>query len=334
MIGQGQQTFIIAELGYNFRTPEEALASVDAAADCGVDALKIQTFKAETITTQTVDFPEEAGGVNQFDEFKQYEISEVVHRQIFDRCRERSLIPFSTPSHPDDVDLLERLGSPIYKVGSDDLTNLPFLDYVGRQGRPVIFSSGMATLGEVDKAIHVLHEAGNRDLILLQCVSNYPIKDVSQLDLNVIRTYRRVFPVHVGLSDHTQSFVAAIAAVALGACVVEKHFTLDKALPVPDAFFSADPQEMKHLVDALREVEQMLGAGYKTPSASEKGMRTETRKSIIALRDLPEGHQIGDSDVIIKRPGNGIEPALLQVVIGRTTRTAIPADTPIEWSMV
>jgi N-acetylneuraminate synthase len=333
-IGRGHPTFIIAELGYNFRTLDEALSSVDAAAECGADALKVQTFTAETITTQSVDFPEEAGGVNQFDEFKEYEISEDDHRAIFERCRDRNLIPFSTPSYQDDVALLERLEVPIHKLGSDDLTNLPFLEYVAEVGKPIIFSSGMATLGEVDRAIQVFHNAGNRDLILLQCVSNYPIEDVSQLDLNVIRTYGQAFPVLVGLSDHTQSNVAAIAAVALGASVVEKHFVLDKQMPVPDAFFSADPAEMKALVEAVRETEQMLGAGHKVPSQSEKDMRVETRKSVIARRYLPKDHTITPDDVIVKRPGHGIDPSLLSIVVGRKTRVAIPVDTPIEWPMV
>ena len=202
-IGDRDAGFIIAELGYNFNSLDEALRSVDAAAEVGVDAIKIQTFRAETVATRNVDFPAEAGGVNQYEEFKRYEIDEATHREIFKRARERGLIPFSTPSHPDDVELLERVGIELYKIGSDDLTNLPFLHYVAAKGRPIIFSSGMATLAEVDHAIRTFHAAGNRQLVLLHCISNYPIEDPSVANLRVIESFRKTFPVLVGYSDHT-----------------------------------------------------------------------------------------------------------------------------------
>lgn len=334
VIGQDRPPFVIAELGYNFNTLNEALRSVDAAAAAGVDAIKLQTFRADTIVTRSVDFPAEAGGVNQWDEFCRYEIDEATHRAIFAHARDRGLIPFSTPSHPDDVDLLERVGVAIYKVGSDDLTNLPFLRYVAATGKPVIFSSGMATLGEVDEAIRVMHEAGNRQLVLLQCVSNYPVKDPSLLNLRVIETYRRAFPVLVGYSDHSMTLTAAVAAVALGAVVVERHFALDKTLPVPDAFFSADPAEMAALVAAVRETHAMLGAGHKAPVVTERAMRAETRKSVVARRRIPKGTVITSVDLIIKRPGTGIPPRDVERVIGRTAARDIEADEVITWDVV
>jgi sialic acid synthase SpsE len=333
-IGAGHPTFIIAELGYNFLTTDEALASVDAAAECGVDAIKVQTFRAETVTARNVDFPDEAGGENQFEEFKRYEISEEVHQIICGRAAERGLIFCSTPSYRDDVDLLERLQVPVHKVGSDDLTNLPFIDYVGRTGKPIIFSSGMGTLGEVDEAIRTYQAARNDQLVLLQCVSNYPLEDPSLLNLRVLQTYAQAFPVHVGLSDHSITNTSAVAAVALGARVVEKHFTLNKKMAVPDAFFSADPNELKALVLAVREVEQLLGDGFKAPVASEWEMRSATRKSLISRRTLPIGHCITEHDVIIKRPGYGIAPSLLPVLLGREVRVEIPEDTPITWEVV
>lgn len=333
-IGIGHPVFVIAELGYNFNTMEEALASVDAAAECGVDAIKVQTFKAETITTRGIDFPAEAGGVNQFDEFKQYEISEDAHQAIFERSWERGIVPFSTPSYTDDVDLLERLCVQVHKVGSDDLTNVPFIDYVARTGKPVIFSSGMGTLAEVDEAVNAYRAAGNSRLVLLQCVSNYPVTDASQLNLRVLETFARAFPVHVGFSDHSEGNTAAIAAVALGARVVEKHFALGKKMPVPDSFFSADPSEMSALVKAIRETEQMLGDGHKAPTKTEMEMRSDTRKSIIARRALPTGHKITEGDVIIKRPGHGVPPSMLDQVLGRETRAEISADTPITWDLI
>ena len=333
-IGDSEPVFIIAELGYNFTSENEAVESVEAAADCGVDAIKVQTFRAETVTSRGIDFPVEAGGGNQFDEFKQYEISKNVHQIIFEKAHKKGLIAFSTPSHTDDVALLECLKVPVYKIGSDDLGNHPFMEFVGNKGKPVIFSSGMGTLAEVDEAIQALHRSGNQDIVLLQCVSNYPVVDVSQLNLRILQSYRQIFPVHVGLSDHTVGLTAAVASVALGATVIEKHFTLDKNLPVPDAFFSADPQEMKSLVKAVRETELMLGDGYKKPASGEDQMRVFARKSVIARRPIKAGKRIVDLDLIIKRPGTGIEPKFLACIVGKTARKEIKEETPMEWDMI
>lgn len=334
VIGDERPPFVIAELGYNFTSLDEALRSVDAAAAAGVDAIKIQTFRAETLTTRAAEFPAEAGGTNQYEEFKRYEIDETTHQRIFQRARERGVVPLSTPSHYDDVELLERIGVELYKIGSDDLTNLPFLRYVASKGRPVICSSGMATLAEVDEAIRTMRETGNEQLILLQCVSNYPIKDSALLNLSVIETYRRVFPVLVGYSDHSTTLTAAVVAVALGAVVIERHFTLDKGLAVPDAFFSADPPEMAALVRAVREAYAMLGSGYKAPTPTETMMRREARKGLVARRRILRGRTISPQDVIIKRPGTGILPRDYEWVIGRAARRDIEADEAITWDMI
>lgn len=333
-VGEKHPVFIVAELGYNFNSLEEALRSVDAAAETGVDAIKVQTFRAETITTRDVDFPAEAGAVNQYEEFKRYEISEEFHESIFARVRELGLVPFSTPSYIDDVELLERVGVDCYKIGSDDLTNLPFLDYVARKGKPIIFSSGMATLTEVDKAIRTFQDAGNRQLVLLHCVSNYPIQDYSTVNLRVIETYRKSFPVLIGYSDHTTSLTAAVGATAFGAVIIERHFALDKNLEVPDAFFSADPPEMTALVQVIREMESMLGDGFKRPALTEIRMRTDTRKSLVANRGIPKGKPISAEDVIIKRPGTGIQPYNYEIVMGRLAKRDIQVDEVITWDMV
>ena len=334
LVGDGQPVFIIAELGYNFNTLEEALASVDAASEAGCDAIKIQTFRADTLVTKDVDFPAEAGGVNQYQEFKRYEISEEVHAAFFERARKRGLIPFSTPSHPDDADLLEKVGVQLYKIGSDDLTNLPLLRHVAGKGRPIVFSSGMATLAEIDEAIQTMKEAGNPALILLQCVSNYPIKDLRHVNVRAIETLRRAFDIPVGLSDHTTTHSAAAAAVALGASVIERHFALSKDLDVPDAFFSADPQEMRELVRTIRDVEVMLGDGVKRPTAAELQMREDTRKSIVARTRLEAGQTVRPENLIVKRPGWGIPPRDWDRVVGRKVVRAVQSDEVITWDMV
>jgi len=333
-VGDGEPVFVIAELGYNFNTLDEALRSVAAAAEAGADAVKIQTFRAETITTRSVAFPPEAGGVNQYDEFKQYEISEDVHAAIFARAREAGLTAFSTPSHPADVELLERLDVPAYKIGSDDLTNLPLLTCVAKTGKPIIFSSGMATIGEIDEAVRTFRASGNDQLILLHCVSNYPVRDPSVMNLRVIESFRKLFPVVVGFSDHTTTATAATAAVALGARVVERHFVLDKSLPVPDAFFSADPAEFASLVRTVREVEAMLGDGVKRPSVTELQMRRDTRKSLIAAHGIRAGQRLTEADLIVKRPSVGIAPRDLPLVVGRMAKRDIEADEPVTWDLV
>jgi N,N'-diacetyllegionaminate synthase len=334
LVGPGQPVFVIAEIGYNFNTIEEAKSSIDAALDCKADAVKFQTFRAATVTSRYVDFPEEAGSTNQYEEFERYEMSEAMHKELFDHARSRGLIVFSTPAYYDDVDLLDRLDSDALKIGSDDLTNLPFLQYVAQRGRPVIFSTGMATTSEVAQAFDVLSAAGNDRIIVLYCVSNYPIKDISVLDLNVIPTYARSLGIPVGFSDHTTTMSASLAAVALGASVIERHFTLDKNLNAPDASFSSDPSEMKALVQAIRELETALGDGIKRPAATEWTMRSETRKSVIARKTIAQGEIISEDMIIVKRPGNGIPPSQAHLVIGRRAKTAIAEDHVVTWDHI
>lgn len=334
IIGTGHAVFIVAEVGYNFNTVEEAKASIDAAIECRVDAVKFQTFRAETVASRNVDFPAEAGGTNQFEEFLRYELSEKAHVELFDYAHKRGILAFSTPSYFDDVDLLERLEVPAYKIGSDDLTNLPFIQYVAKLGKPVILSTGMGTLAEVDEAVRAIRGAGNDQIIILHCVSNYPVRDLSIVNLNAIRTLRQAFAVLVGFSDHTTTLSASLGAVALGASVIERHFTLDKHLEVPDAFFSADPAEMKTLVSSIRELEQALGDGIKCPAPTEEDMRLKTRKSTIARADIQPGELITADKVIVKRPGTGVAPSLLYHLLGRRAKQAIQKDEVITWEML
>lgn len=332
-IGAGR-TFVIAELGYNFNTLEEAEASIRAAAAAGADALKFQTFRAETITSRKTFFPSEAGEANQFEEFKQYELSPDNHRRLFALCREVGLLPFSTPSYYDDVDLLEELDVALYKVGSDDLTNLPFLDYVARKGKPMIISTGMSYLGEVDAAVRTIHAAGNQDLVVLHCTSNYPFTELAHANLRAVQTMRDALKVLTGYSDHSREDFTSVVAVALGACVVEKHYTLSRDIPAPDCAFSYEPQDIQRLVSTLRQVEAGLGDGIKRPTPTELHMRQETRKSLIATRDIPAGSVIRAEDVMIKRPGTGVEPRHRDLVVGRTARRDIAADDPVTWDAV
>jgi len=330
-IGPGKPCFVIAELGYNFVDEREMLAAVDAAAEAGCDSIKLQTFRADTVVARGFDFPAEAGGNDQWDEFKRYEISEDLHRSFFARARAKGLVPLSTPSHPDDLALLERVGSTIYKIGSDDLTNLPFLELVARTGKPLIFSTGMAAYEEVEAALKTVRAAGNDAVVVLQCTSNYPIKDPRLVNARVIPAYREKLGVLSGYSDHTISLVTPIVAAALGACVYERHFTLRKDNGTPDAPFSADPPEMKAIVAAIREAEAMLGDGVKKPTPTESRMRAYTRKGAIAARDLAVGETLKAGDFSVKRPALGIAPADAARAVGRRLKTAVRRDQPLAW---
>lgn len=333
-IGPGCPVFIIAEIGYNFNTMDEAFQTVDAAADCGVDAVKFQTFRAETIVCRDVEFPSEAGGGNQFDEFKEYELSAENHKLLFDYARSKGLIPFSTPSHSSDLPLLEELGMEIYKVGSDDLTNIPFQQAVAKLGKPVVISTGMSWLHEVAKTATAIREIGNDQLMILHCLSNYPIKDLEEVNLNVLKTLSESLGLVVGYSDHTTTLSAPIAAVALGACIYERHFTINKKLSVPDAALSADPAEMKMIVNMIRETEMMLGDGLKKPAKSEVDMRRDTRKSLVSAESLKKGDVLKEENTIIKRPGHGIEPRHCSIAYGMRVNRDVDKDVNITWEML
>jgi N-acetylneuraminate synthase len=253
---------------------------------------------------------------------------------LFRHARSQGLVPFSTPSHASDLPLLERQGASIYKVGSDDLTNIPFQVEVARLGKPVILSSGMAYLSEVAQTVEAILATGNQQIVLLHCLSNYPIRDLTELNLRALRTLADGLGILVGYSDHTTTLSAPVAAVTLGACVYERHFTIDKKLPAPDAALSADPAEMTQIVRMIRETEAMLGDGVKRPASSEREMRRDTRKSLATVRPIPAGEALSTDNVTIKRPGHGIDPRAVETALGRTARKDIPADTTITWEMI
>lgn len=324
--------YIVAEIGGNFTTAEAAIRLIDAAAACGVDAVKLQTYRADTVTSRVAMFDmENTGAVSQYDLFKAYEIDEALHRTVFDHARACELDWFSTPSHPTDVDLLERLGVGAYKIGSDDATNLPFLRHVARTGKPMMLSTGMCTLAEVRAAVDAVCTAGNERLLLLHAITSYPTHP-EHVNLRALDTLSREFPrLAVGYSDHTIGPVACLCAAAMGARILEKHFTYDKRADGPDHALSADPEEMRWLVDAVRRFELMRGDGVKRPAASEHTTRINNRKSVVLARPARAGVPLTPDDVTVKRPGTGIEPARIDEVIGRTLRHDAWADQVLNW---
>jgi sialic acid synthase SpsE len=329
---QADRCYIIAEIGGNFTTFDEARDLIDAAAHCGVDAVKLQTYRAETVASRAAIFDMENTGIaSQFELFQKYQIDARLHREVFGYAESRGLDWFSTPSHVTDVDMLEKCGVGAHKIGSDDAINLPFLRYVARTGKPVILSTGMCTLQEVREAVDAIVGEGNEELIILHAITSYPTHP-GNVNLKAIQTLMVEFPqFDVGYSDHTLTPVASLCAAAMGARVIERHFTLDKGADGPDHRLSTDPAEMKWLVDAIRSFEVMRGSGVKRPAKSEVTTRINNRKSIVLEHDVAAGHRLTATDLAIKRPGTGIAPKHLDQIIGRTVAHAIASDAVLRW---
>ena len=324
--------YIIAEIGGNFIAYEQARELIDAAVFAGVDAVKLQTFRAETISNKSAMFDMESTGViSQYEYFKKYELDKALHKRIFDYAKAKGIDCFSTPSHPDDVDMLCALGVNCYKIGADDATNLPFLKYVARKMCPVILSTGMCTIMEVEEAVNSILEEGNNQIVILHTISGYPTRP-EFVNLNNILTLKSKFPHHfVGFSDHTLTTVAAIAAATMGASVVERHFTLDKNAEGPDHIISSTPDEMKHIVDTIREIELMKGSYIKMPYGPENENRRNNRKSVVAIKPIKKGDVLTENNVYLKRPGMGISPKLFESVLGKVARKDINEDAVLIW---
>jgi N,N'-diacetyllegionaminate synthase len=334
LIGGGHPIHIIAEIGGNFLNFEEAKRLIDLAIGSGADSVKLQTYKANTIASKkaTYDMPN-TGIANQYDLFKQYEIDFTLHQDIWNYCSANNILVFSTPSHLDDIELLEKLDCAIYKIGSDDACNIPFLKQVAAIGKPIILSTGMCTMEEVRESVSAILSENNDDLILLHCVTNYPAK-VTQANLKCITSMKREFGLPVGYSDHTLGNICSFAAASIGADLIEKHFTNDHNADGPDHMLSAEPAELKELVEGVRDIESALGDGIKRPSQDESVTRLNNRKSIVSNVEIKQGTLITRNMLSIKRPGMGIEPKYFEQVIGRVANTDIPAEDTVYWDYI
>jgi N,N'-diacetyllegionaminate synthase len=325
--------YIIAEIGGNFTTLKQGKKLVDAAADCGVDAIKLQTYRADTISSKQAMFEmENTGSVPQYELFKKYEVGERLHKAMFKYIESKELDWFSTPSHESDVDLLENMQVGAHKIGSDDAVNIPFLQYVASTRKPILLSTGMCTMDEVRESVNAILTQGCKKLILLHAITSYPTHPES-VNLQAMQSLMNEFPqLDVGYSDHTLSPVACLCAVAMGARVIERHFTYDKNEDGPDHMLSADPSEMKWLVDAVRTFEIMKGDGIKRPAESEKITLKNNRKSVVLTTDLVAGEQLSFDNVAIKRPGYGIKPKFLSKIIGRKISKDMQSGMIVLWS--
>ena len=327
-VGAGQPCFIIAEAGVNHNGESEmARRLIDVAVRAGADAVKFQTFKAERLVTRDAPKAEYQSqttdpGETHFDMIRRLEMSPQMHVELIEYCREQGILFLSSPFDEESADLLDELGVAAFKIPSGEITNLGYLAHIASKGKPMIVSSGMSCLGEVEAAVRAIQEAGNRDYVLLHCVSNYPA-DPADVNLRAMHTMATAFGAPVGYSDHTLGIEVPMAAVALGACVIEKHFTLDRNLPGPDHRASLEPDELATMVRGIRIVEESLGHGRKEPAPSEAETAAVARKSLVAAQDIPFGTTLAKEMIAVMRPGTGLPPAMRTYLVGLSTRTSI-----------
>jgi N-acetylneuraminate synthase/N,N'-diacetyllegionaminate synthase len=335
-VGEGAPCFIIAEAGVNHNGDVRvAERLIDAAAGAGADAVKFQTFSADTLVlpgAEKAGYQKEttAAGETQHGMLSRLELSEADFARLSAHAARKRLVFLSSPFDRASVDLLDRIDVPAYKIASGEITSLPLLAHVASRGKPVILSTGMATLGEIEEAVHTLRAGGAGEIVLLQCVTSYPAPP-SDANLRVMEALRQAFQVPVGFSDHTLGIGVPIAAAALGACIVEKHLTLDRNLPGPDHRASLEPDEFAAMVRGIRDAEAALGDGIKRPTASEETIKRVIRKSIVAAVDIPKGTLLRPDMVTIKRPGTGIAPNLLDFVLKCRTKRDIKKDAVVQW---
>lgn len=328
--------FIIAEAGVNHNgSLKLAKKLIDVAVEAGADAVKFQTFKAENLVTKTADkagYQKQVTGSDesQFQMLKKLELSGKDHVELYDYCRKAGIMFLSTPFDFESADLLEKLGVELFKISSGDITNMPFLKYVARKNKPIVLSTGMSTLGEVEEAIDWIKQEGNEQIKLLHCTTSYPTL-YTDVNLRAMETLRDAFKLPVGYSDHTPGIEIPIAAAAMGACIIEKHFTLDNAMEGPDHKASLEPDELKSMVSCIRNIEMALGDGVKKVTEKELQNLNIVRKSIVAARKIYKGHTIHEKDMAIKRPQTGISPKYFSNLVGKTVQNDVEPDEPIKW---
>ncbi len=334
------KVFIIAEAGVNHNgSLEIAKKLIDVAVEAGADAVKFQTFKAGKLVATKAEkarYQIENTGTSesQFEMLSRLELSPNAYKELFVYCRQKNILFLSTPFDKESADMLNDLGMEIFKISSGEITNKPLIQYIASKKKPIILSTGMSYLGEVENAIRWVNEIWNTmdkkpQLSVLHCVSNYPAS-AEDVNLRTIKTMKMAFGLPVGYSDHTMGAEITMAAVAMGAKVIEKHFTLDRDMEGPDHKASLEPEELEAMATAIRNVERAMGDGIKKPFPSELENRPVVRKSIVAVKDIKKGENFSEENITIKRPGTGISPMEWDRVVGRKAVQDFKEDELIE----
>ena len=331
-IGSGAGVFVIAEIGINHNgSVDEAAKLIDAAADCGADAVKFQSFRVDRLLICSRDrYAQQDGKESAYDLLRRCELSFAEQEKLKAHADKRGIMFLSTPFDSESVDFLDRLGVPAFKVASGDITNIPLLGHIAAKGKPVFLSTGMSYMDEVIEAVRRLREGGAPEILLMHCTASYPASP-NDMNLRALKTMQSYFGLPVGLSDHSQGILFSLTAAAMGAAAIERHFTLDRNAEGPDHKASLDPDELKTLVNNLSNLETGMGSGEKRPAESETEGRRLGRRSIVAAADIQAGEQIVSDMLDCKRPGGGLAPGCLNQVIGMTPRRFIAKDTIITW---
>jgi sialic acid synthase SpsE len=321
-IGDGHSIYFVAEAGLNHNGDIKiAKKMIDAAHECKVDAIKFQTYKTESFLSESSQY---------FKFFKDVELSFDEFGELKDYSKNIGITFFSAPFDIESADYLKKINVPCFKIASADLTNVPLLSHIAAMNLPMIISTGLATMQEIQEAIEVCNYHGNRNLALLHCVANYPaIPD--ETNMSSIRTMKEKFGIPVGYSDNGDSTLVDLVAASMGANIIEKHFTLDRKMVGPDHYFSIEPPSLKNLIEQIRTIERISGNGIKIPQLSEINNRDAIRKSLIAATKIKKGDVLTKTNVLIKRPALGIEPKYYTKVIGKQVNKDIEKDTPITW---
>jgi N,N'-diacetyllegionaminate synthase len=333
------RVFVIAEIGVNHNGDVDmAKRLIDVAADAGADAVKFQTFTADAIVTPTAakaayQQRNDDRSDTQYAMLRALELNAAAHEALLAHAQKRGITFLSSPFDEASADLLHTLDVPAFKIGSGEITNLPLLVHIAQLARPMILSTGMALLGEVETAVQAVCQSGCNALALLHCVSDYPA-DPAEANLRAMHTMAEAFGCPVGWSDHTQGAAVSLAAVALGACIIEKHFTLDRTLPGPDHAASLEPDALTEFIAQIRTVEAARGDGIKRCQPSETATAVAARKSVVTLTDIARGARLEVSMIGRRRPGSGIAPALESMVVGRCAASDLPAGTVLTWEML
>lgn len=330
------ETFIIAEAGVNHNGDKNlAYKLIDVAKESGADAVKFQTFKAEkgiSKYTQMADYQKKNLGKedSQIEMIKKLELSYKDFEDLKKYCDEKGIIFLSTPFDEESIEFLDKL-VPYYKIPSGEIVNYPYLKLIAEKNKPIIMSTGMANLSDVEKALDTIYSINQHtEIYLLHCTTNYPTP-YEEVNLKAMITLKEAFKLPVGYSDHTLGIEVPIAAVAMGAQIIEKHFTLDRNLPGPDHKASLKPNELKAMVNAIRNIEKALGNGIKKPNKSEKEIEKVVRKKLVATRDIKSGETISEKDIAIKRSNIGLSPDFLEVIIGKKIIKNINEDEGFTW---
>jgi len=333
LIGDGQPCFIVAEIGCNHNGKlEQAKEMIDLALEAGCDAVKFQSFAANKLFNEYFDYTQQGPRrKNWIGLLRSLELPKEWHLFLSKYCRQKGIIFFSSVCDEERVDWLEEINVPAFKVPSYELTHIPLIKYIARKGKPIILSSGIGNEREIEEAINIIYQEGNRDVILMHCVSAYPTK-FEDLSLKTIPYYKKRFEIPVGLSDHSLGTLSSSLAVTLGADIVEKHITLEKTLPGPDHYFALDKKEIKEWVSRIRETEKALGKIKKEPAAGEKN-EVFWRRAIWAKQDIPKGTELTEDMLMIVRPSpkDCLEPKRIYEILGRETKKDIKKGELITW---